>query len=117
MGVLSKIVTNRKRFHMSNDESGTPARRFGVLRRAGRYLLGIIGVSMITGAPVEADAATAQRALEARVEKVREAMREEAAASPRPEAQKLAQWWNNWPNWGNWGNWPNWPNWGNWFNR
>lgn len=100
------------------EQPRVPARRHGVLRRAVQSLLGALGISLIAVAPPEANAAIAQRALDARIEKVREALQAaESAKTPRTVEQKLAQWWNNWPNWGNWGNWPNWPNWGNWFNR
>jgi hypothetical protein len=55
-------------------------------------------------------------ALEARVNVVREALREAGREDHLSPLAVVAQWYN-WPNWNNWVNWPNWGNWANWFNR
>lgn len=85
-----------------------------------RPLLALIGATGLLGAAAESQAATERRALESRVESIREAIstagENDPAKPATPPGEKTAQWYN-WGNWGNWGNWPNWNNWGNWFNR
>jgi hypothetical protein len=81
-----------------------------------RRFLAVLSVLGLFGSPTEASTRlNVERdriALEARVEAVRQSMRD-AGAIPDADAgrpERMAQWWN----WGNWGNWNNWPNW---FNR
>jgi hypothetical protein len=97
-------------------------------RSAFRQALSALGAVGLLGAAAADAAVERQRdALDARVNIVRQVIRNAPTAQAgvqRPDAapdEQVAQCcWNNWVNWGNWGNWNNWPNWvnwGNWFNR
>lgn len=60
----------------------------------------------LSGLPATAPALAEERALlHARVEAVRAALAESAAADDEPQAQ--ASNWTNWPKWTKWANWAN----------
>ena len=83
-----------------------------------RRLIAIIGSAGLLGAAVQVQAHVERdrRALEARVEAMRDAIAQAAAPDDARVDGQRAQWFN-WGNWNNWNNWPNWGNWGNWLNH
>jgi hypothetical protein len=83
-----------------------------------RRLIAVIGAAGLLGAAVQAQAHVERdrRALEARVEAMRDAIAQAAVLDESPIDGPRAQWFN-WGNWNNWNNWPNWGNWGNWLNH
>lgn len=83
-----------------------------------RRLVAIIGAAGLLGASVQAQAHVERdrRALDARVEAMRDAIAQATTSDEAPVDGQRAQW-LNWGNWNNWNNWPNWGNWSNWLNH
>ena len=100
------------------------AARLGKLRRVLVRVSVLAGSALALGAaaPLNATVRLERQALEARVQAVRAALLDPAAAeavdavgavADKATPVRTAQWFN----WGNWNNWNNWKNWGNWLNR
>ena len=100
------------------------AARLGKLRRVLVRVSVLAGSALALGTatPVNATVRPERQALEARVQAVRAALLNPAAAdtvdgvgavADKTPPLRTAQWFN----WGNWNNWNNWKNWGNWLNR
>jgi len=102
-----------KRRMESRNHSAKPARNRGrsFLQLVATTLstLGVLG----TSSPAVGTPRTDRTTLEARVQAVRNTLKQTTDRPLGTDPQPLAQW----GNWGNWGNWYNgWNNWGNWYN-